>query len=57
MPSRVLKGKSPIPVLKPDVIPFSIYPRLFGCVSFVHDLSSHNEKMIAKSKKCIFFFK
>lgn len=29
---------------------------IFLDVSFVHDLSSHNEKMIAKSKKCIFIF-
>jgi transposase InsO family protein len=54
MPSRILKGKSPFEMLFPGKNPFSVPPRVFGCVSFVHNHSPNRDKLDPRAHKCIF---
>jgi transposase InsO family protein len=53
-PSRVLHGKSPFQVMFPGIEPFPLPPRLFGCISFVHNLQPGRDKLDPRSHKCIF---
>lgn len=53
LPSRVLKFKSPMEVLKGRKTELS-HLRVFGCTSFVH-IQSHNiDKLDPRASKCIF---
>jgi transposase InsO family protein len=54
MPSRILKGKSPFEMFFPGKNPFSVPPRVFGCVSFVHNHSPNHDKLDPRAHKCIF---
>ena len=54
MPSRILKGKSPFEMFFPRKNPFSVPPRVFGCVSFVHNHSPNRDKLDPCAHKCIF---
>uniref|UniRef100_A0A2N9FSY0 Integrase catalytic domain-containing protein n=1 Tax=Fagus sylvatica TaxID=28930 RepID=A0A2N9FSY0_FAGSY len=54
MPSRILKGKSPFEMFFPGKNPFSVPPRVFGCVSFVHNHSPNRDKLDPRAHKCIF---
>uniref|UniRef100_A0A2N9GF06 Integrase catalytic domain-containing protein n=1 Tax=Fagus sylvatica TaxID=28930 RepID=A0A2N9GF06_FAGSY len=54
MPSRILKGKSPFEMFFPGKNPFSVPPRVFGCVSFVHNHSLNRDKLDPRAHKCIF---
>uniref|UniRef100_A0A2N9F645 Integrase catalytic domain-containing protein n=1 Tax=Fagus sylvatica TaxID=28930 RepID=A0A2N9F645_FAGSY len=54
MPSRILKGKSPFEIFFPGKNPFSVPPRVFGCVSFVHNHSPNRDKLDPCAHKCIF---
>ena len=54
MPSRILKGKSPFEMFFPGKNPFSVPPRVFGCVSFVHNHSLNRDKLDPRAYKCIF---
>jgi hypothetical protein len=45
MPSRILKGKSPFEMFFPRKNSFSIPPRVFGCVSFVHNHTPNRDKL------------
>jgi hypothetical protein len=58
MPSVVLNQESPFSVLYPERTPFSLTPRVFGCVSFVHVLDlvldPSCDKLSLRSRKCIF---
>jgi transposase InsO family protein len=53
-PSRVLKGKSPFEILFADKSPFSVPLKVFGCVSFVHNLNPSRDKLDPRAHKCIF---
>ena len=54
MPSVVLNHESPFSVLYPERTPFSLTPRVFGCVSFIHVLDPSRDKLSPQSRKCIF---
>ena len=54
MPSCILKGKSPFEIFFPGKNPFSVPPRVFGCVSFVHNHSPNRDKLDPCAHKCIF---
>uniref|UniRef100_A0A2N9E4Z4 Integrase catalytic domain-containing protein n=1 Tax=Fagus sylvatica TaxID=28930 RepID=A0A2N9E4Z4_FAGSY len=54
MPSRILKGKSPFEMFFPGKNPFSVPPRVFGCISFVHNHSPNRDKLDPRAHKCIF---
>jgi hypothetical protein len=54
MASRILKGKSPFEMFFPGKNPFSVPPRVFGCVSFVHNHSPNRDKLDPRAHKCIF---
>uniref|UniRef100_A0A2N9I8J9 Uncharacterized protein n=1 Tax=Fagus sylvatica TaxID=28930 RepID=A0A2N9I8J9_FAGSY len=54
MPSRILKGKSPFEMFFPRKNSFSIPPRVFGCVSFVHNHTPNRDKLDPCAHKCIF---
>ena len=54
MPSRILKGKSPFEMFFPSKNPFSVPPRVFGCVSFVRNHSPNRDKLDPRAHKCIF---
>ena len=54
MPSVFLNNKSPFSLLYPDCAPFSLTPRLFGCVAFVHVLDLGYDKLSPRARKCIF---
>jgi transposase InsO family protein len=54
MPSCILKGKSPFEMFFPEKNPFSVPPRIFGCVSFVHNHSPNRDKLDPRAHKCIF---
>jgi hypothetical protein len=53
-PSRVLNGKIPYQVMFPAKDLYSLPLKLFGCVSFVHNLSPGRDKLDPRSYKCIF---
>ena len=54
MPSRILKGKSHFEIFFPGKNPFSIPPKVFGCVSFVHNHGPNRDKLDPRAHKCIF---
>jgi hypothetical protein len=54
MPSVVLNQDSPFSVLYPERAPFSLNPRVFGYVSFVHVLDPGCDKLSPRAHKCIF---
>jgi hypothetical protein len=54
LPSRVLKGKSPFEILFADKSPFRVPLKVFGCVSFVHNLNPSRDKLDPRAHKCIF---
>jgi transposase InsO family protein len=54
MSSRILKSKSPFEMFFPGKNPFSVPPRVFGCVSFVHNHSPNRDKLDPRAHKCIF---
>jgi hypothetical protein len=54
MPSRILKGKSPFEMFFPGKNLFSVPPRVFGFVSFVHNHSPNRDKLDPRAHKCIF---
>jgi hypothetical protein len=54
MPSRILKGKSPFEMMIPGKNPSPIPPKVFGCVSFVHNHSPNRDKLDPRAHKCIF---
>ena len=54
MPSVVLNQESPFSVLYLERTPFSLTPRVFGCVAFVHVLDPGHDKLSPRSPKCIF---
>ena len=54
MPSHILKGKSHFEMFFPGKNPFSIPPKVFGCVSFVHNHGSNPNKLDPRAHKCIF---
>ena len=54
MPSSVLHDQIPHSILFPNQPLFCLPPHVFGCVCFVHILTSGQEKLSAKATKCIF---
>ncbi|XP_042946560.1 uncharacterized protein LOC122279793 isoform X3 [Carya illinoinensis] len=54
MPSSILNGSSPFSVLFPSSSPFSLPPKIFGCVCFVHNLGPGFDKLDPRSTKCLF---
>ncbi|KAG7990862.1 hypothetical protein I3843_02G045900 [Carya illinoinensis] len=54
MPSSVLNGSSPFSALFPSSSPFSLPPKIFGCVCFVHNLGPGFDKLDPRSTKCLF---
>jgi hypothetical protein len=50
----VLNHESPFFVLYPERTPFSLTPRVFGCIAFVHVLDPGRDKLSPRSRKCIF---
>jgi hypothetical protein len=54
MSSCILKGKSPFEMFFSSKNPFSVPPRIFGCVSFVHNHSPNHDKLDPRAHKCIF---
>ena len=52
--SHILKGKSPFEMMFPGKNPFPIPPKVFGCVSFVHNHSPNRDKLDPRAHKCIF---
>ena len=54
MPSHVLYGKLPFQIMFLNKYTFSIPPKVFGCVCFVHNLSPNRDKLDPRAHKCIF---
>ncbi|XP_031278222.1 uncharacterized protein LOC116136688 [Pistacia vera] len=54
MPSSVLQDQVPHSILFPDTPLFSLPPRVFGSTYFVHIFPHGQDKLSAKSTKCIF---
>lgn len=54
MPGISIDNKIPLQVLFPDQPLFSLKPKTLGCVCFVHILPTRQEKLSAKSLKCVF---
>lgn len=54
MPSSVTGNHSPISLLYSDLPPFSLTPRVFGCVAFVHVFDLGLDKLSPRSRKCVF---
>lgn len=54
MPSLVLNYRSPFSLLYPHTLPFSLIPRVFGCVAFVHVLDPGRDKLSPRARKCVF---
>jgi hypothetical protein len=55
MPSSILNNKSPFSLLYPGEPSFSLTPRVFDCVAFVHVLRPGQDKLSPHSIKCIFW--
>ena len=53
MPSAVLNHRSLFSLLYPDHAPFPL-TRVFGCVTLVHVLDSHKDKLSPWACKCVF---
>ncbi|XP_042988400.1 uncharacterized protein LOC122316031 isoform X3 [Carya illinoinensis] len=54
MSSSVLNGSSPFSILYPSSSPFSIPPKIFGCVCYVHNLGPGFDKLDPRATKCLF---
>ena len=54
MPSSVLQNEISHSILFPTRPLYSLPLRVFGCTCFVHNLSPGNDKLSARSIKCIF---
>ena len=54
MPSSSIKNKIPHSILFPKEPLFHVDPRIFGCTSFVHNLSPSLDKLAARAIKCVF---
>ena len=54
MPSSVLHDRIPHSLLFPNQPLYSLPPRVFGCTCFVHILIPGQDKLSAKTAKCIF---
>ena len=54
MPSSVLHDQIPHSILLPIQPLFYLPPRVFGCVCFVHILTSGQDKLSTKATKCVF---
>lgn len=54
MPSRVLSFKSHIEILSLGTHLFSLFPKTFGCIYYVHISKSDRTKLDPKALKCVF---
>ena len=54
MPSVFLNNKFSFSLLYPERAPFSLTPRVFDCVAFVHVLDPGRDKLSPRARKCIF---
>ncbi|RVX05223.1 Retrovirus-related Pol polyprotein from transposon RE1 [Vitis vinifera] len=54
MPSSVLHDQIPHSLIFPDQPLYFLPPRVFGCTCFVHILTPGQDKLSAKTTKCIF---
>ncbi|CAL5350327.1 unnamed protein product [Camellia sinensis] len=54
LPTQVLDKKAPLHVLLGSLSLFSIPPKIFGCVCFVHNHSPSRGKLDPRSLKCVF---
>ena len=54
MPSSVLHDQIPHSLLFPDQPLYFLPPRVFGCTCFVHILTPGQDKLSAKTMKCLF---
>ncbi|GMP46419.1 hypothetical protein CsSME_00014590 [Camellia sinensis var. sinensis] len=54
LPTQVLHKKSPHQVFLGSESVFSIPPKVFGCVCFVHNHTSSRGKFDSRSLKCVF---
>ena len=54
MPSSILYDQIPHSILLPTQPLFYLPPRVFGCVCFVHILTSGQDKFSAKATTCLF---
>lgn len=54
MPSRTLGNRSPISFILPNKPLFSLPPKVFGCLCFVHNCSPGSTKLEPRSVRCIF---
>ncbi|OWM65682.1 hypothetical protein CDL15_Pgr017179 [Punica granatum] len=54
MPSSVLHGQIPFSVLFPRDAIYSLPPRIFGCLCFIHQLLPGSSKLSPRSLKCVF---
>ena len=53
LPSRVLKFKSPMEIIKGTKVDLS-HLRVFGCICFVHIQYLYRDKLDPRAAKCIF---
>lgn len=54
MPGISIDNKIPLQFLFPDQPLFSLKPKTFSCVCFVHILPTRQDKLSTKSLKCVF---
>ena len=54
LPTHLLDKKAPIEVLSGSTTIFSLKPRIFGCVCFVHNHSPSRGKLDPRAIKCVF---
>lgn len=54
MTSSIPNNKSSFSLLYPGEPSFSLTPRVFGCIAFVHVLTPSQDKLSPHSVKCIF---
>ena len=54
MPSSFLHDKIPHSIIFPKQPLFCLPPRVFGCICFIHFLTLGQDKLSAKSTKCVF---
>jgi transposase InsO family protein len=54
MPSSVLDGASPHSLLHCSSTPFALPLKVFGCISYVHNLGLGYDKLDPHSTKCVF---
>lgn len=54
MSSSTLNNEIPYTILHPNMSLFSLKPRMFGSICYVHLFTRRHEKLSAKSVKCVF---